>query len=693
MSNISIPKNIFEQIFFKEGGQKDVAKAAVGEYQYGLNKENPIAKPNAEVEKGEYVKDSQGIREFLGDTHENGGVLVKLEDGAKILSDHLTIGNDVAKMVKKELKLTVSPKDTFAKVLKKYTKMIGLEEVNLELEDLIKKLDKQQKETKDKGTLALNVQLLANEINEETKEKKPLEEARDGLFDFLFKAQEGQKEKEKIKTKFEEGGMYNSDVIMSIANKYGISPERAYELLPKYKDGGGTEFSATEGDNVYKGLPRKPVTQPARKEEGFGEISINESLQSLMNNFPDLVMDEAIFKNDIEVVDGVPKFKNKLTLNQQNKKVLALQKAMDKRMKSSAKLIIDNPKDFSADTVAKAQKYLDNETFIEGSAKSADKALTRRDYDEKWGEFTAGRFILGLDVVTPEEKAMLAKEGIRNLKQLKGSPLRDKLSKSSLDKISRVEKLGADKDFDFSLNTYTGQAPAEVSGQQPISGELPGVKVNKKLGLFAPPQNFRLTPSQWQHTTVDFRDRPIDPVLMSPEQQLSEISRANLSQQKQIEMLPDSAKAAVLAGSGTQEAIQKSVTDVNRFNAQAKYSADVYNAQQKTATDTRNAQEALRFDQVSALAADRYRQDWQNYFTATDNDRRRNFDYAMNLNAYNALNPNVQFTGIDYEIQDPNLHYADLLRAKQAADGSVDAKGGAKKTTIAKKGGRFKKSN
>ena len=691
MSNtnkISIPRDIFEQIFFKEGGQKKIEKATVGEYQYGLNEQNPITSPNSEVERGEYVKDSQGIREFLGETHENGGIKVKLEDGAKILSDHLKIGKVLSNLINKELGIKTTPTDTFAKVLKKYTQKSGLKGFNDEMEAYVKKAES-LKDVKNEDTAALNTQHLSGKINDITKQKQPLEKAREGVFDFLFAHQEDQKDQTENKTpNFAMGGMYGQNTVEDIARKYNIPVERAYELLPKHQ--GGVQFSTSEGDNVYKGLERKPVTQPASKEEGFGEISINKSLQSLLDNFPDLVMGEAIFKNDIEVVDGVPKFKSKLSLNQQNKKVLALQKAMHKRMTESAD-------ELGAHFLNKAKAYKEKETFIEGSAKSADKTLTRRDYDEKWGEFTAGRFILGLDVVTPEEKTMLAKEGIRNLKQLKGSPLRDKLSKDSLDKISRVEKLGSDKDFDFTLNTYDPQKPAEApidsTKKEPLSATLPNMVTNKKLGIFAPPQNFRLTPMQWQHKTVNFRDRLIDPVLMSPEQTLAEISRASQSQQAQINMLPDNAKAAAIAGSGAQEAIQKSVTEANRFNAQAKYNADLYNTQAQTNTDLRNAQESLRFDQVSALSQDNNRKEWQNYFTANDNDRRRNYDYAMQLNAYNALNPNVQFTGTNYEVQDPYLAYADkvkadMLLAQQQADEAAKAK---KKTPIKKNGGRFKR--
>jgi hypothetical protein len=82
MKTIAIPKEIFENIFFAEGGEKkNLNKALTGEYQFALDAKEPIAEPNAEIEGGEYVQDSQGIRKAKGKSHETGGMPVKLEDG------------------------------------------------------------------------------------------------------------------------------------------------------------------------------------------------------------------------------------------------------------------------------------------------------------------------------------------------------------------------------------------------------------------------------------------------------------------------------------------------------------------------------------------------------------------------------------------------------------------------------------
>ena len=238
MSNsnkISIPKEIFENIFFAEGGEKkDLFKALTGEYQFALNEKNPIAEPNAEIEGGEYLFDSQGVRKAEGKTHEKGGMPVKLEEGTKILSDHLKIGVEIAKKINKDLAIPARATDTYAKVLDRFNATSGLDRVNAKLEDLMGMMKDQKTKVKDTKTSNLNVDYISKQLYTENQKKKPIEKEREKLFDIMFQIQEESKRKaDTPEYKMEEGG------IISVANKYGISQERAAELLglPKYQNG------------------------------------------------------------------------------------------------------------------------------------------------------------------------------------------------------------------------------------------------------------------------------------------------------------------------------------------------------------------------------------------------------------------------------------------------------------------------
>ena len=65
--SISIPKDIFEKNFlFQKGGTKErekVHKSLTGEYAFGIDSENNV---NSELEDGEFLQDSNGIKEVEG---------------------------------------------------------------------------------------------------------------------------------------------------------------------------------------------------------------------------------------------------------------------------------------------------------------------------------------------------------------------------------------------------------------------------------------------------------------------------------------------------------------------------------------------------------------------------------------------------------------------------------------------------
>jgi hypothetical protein len=249
MKTIAIPKEIFENIFFAEGGEKkNLNKALTGEYQFALDAKEPITEPNAEIEGGEYIQDSQGIRKAEGKSHETGGMPVKLEDGTRIVSNHLQIGIPLAKHLKELAELDVKATDTYSKVLDKYTKKIGLQEINDNLEKNIGLMEKEKKTDKHKDTELLNEQYISKQINNLTKEKEPLEKQREELFNMLFDVQESTKTPQQGENfKMEYGGE-----VGEVANKYGISQERAHELLNLQKFQNGAQY--LQGDLNLDGV-------------------------------------------------------------------------------------------------------------------------------------------------------------------------------------------------------------------------------------------------------------------------------------------------------------------------------------------------------------------------------------------------------------------------------------------------------
>ena len=142
---ISIPKDIFEKNFlFQKGGTKErekVHKSLTGEYAFGIDSENNV---NSELEDGEFLQDSNGIKEVEGKKHSEGGEKMALEDGTRILSDYLKVGARNAKVLNDQFDLGVKASDTYATVVEKFNKKSGLNKITKELEEYIAKIDKQQ---------------------------------------------------------------------------------------------------------------------------------------------------------------------------------------------------------------------------------------------------------------------------------------------------------------------------------------------------------------------------------------------------------------------------------------------------------------------------------------------------------------------------------------------------------------------
>lgn len=271
------------QQFMQEGGSinsKDkMSKALTGEYMFGMDKDNPIQRPNAEIEDKEFLQHPTGeVQQAVGDTHEDGGIDVKLEDNTKILSDHLKPKIDFVRKIKKEYNIDVKSSDTYSKILEKYSKKIGLSQIVDEQEEYIKKMEKVVTTSKDEEALGLNTQHLSEKLKALEDRKAPLEETRKSFFNELFKEQEDSKPKEE-KDKFQNGGNFN-EAVLQLAQKYNIPQEEISEVfkdggikLPEYQNGARLE-------DRYKDLVSRGYT---------GTNNIGDMQAWMVKNYPEEV--------------------------------------------------------------------------------------------------------------------------------------------------------------------------------------------------------------------------------------------------------------------------------------------------------------------------------------------------------------------------------------------------------------------
>jgi hypothetical protein len=182
---------------------------------------------------------------------------------------------------------------------------------------------------------------------------------------------------------------------------------------------------------------------------------------------------------------------------------------------------------------------------------------------------------------------------------------------------------------------------------------------------------------------------------ISPEQQLSEMSRSVSATRQGLEGLSPQQRAAAEIGLSANENMMsnKVIADVNRTNAAGRNAVDVYNAKVSDAEENASAGDALSYEQRTQTALGNYDKEIQGYYDKLASNQMNNYKTVEALNRYNALNPDVQFTGQGYEVnRNPALtsnqqkYLSDLYESDKLAGKQTK-----KKTPAVKFGGRFKK--
>lgn len=189
----------------QEGGQIQDEKVLTGGYTTGIPENAPIT-PTAEVERNEFLLQNDGsVQQVLGNTHEQGGELMDLEAGTRVISDHLKIGGEFSKRLNKDFDLNTRAKETYSKVVEKYRKKIGLQKVLDEYQGVIGKI-KDQEETEHTQTREINLSFLAQRVQELEAQKAPLEEELSKFTEFVFQEQESKKAESQPTSSYQDGG-------------------------------------------------------------------------------------------------------------------------------------------------------------------------------------------------------------------------------------------------------------------------------------------------------------------------------------------------------------------------------------------------------------------------------------------------------------------------------------------------------
>jgi hypothetical protein len=171
------------------------------------------------------------------------------------------------------------------------------------------------------------------------------------------------------------------------------------------------------------------------------------------------------------------------------------------------------------------------------------------------------------------------------------------------------------------------------------------------------------------------------------------MNRSEAATQNQLkDMSPQQRAAASIALTANANAqSNKVIADVNRTNAAGRNAVDVYNAKVSDAEENASAGDALSYEQRTHTTLGNYDKELRGYYDKLASNNMNNWKTVEAFNRYNALNPDVQFTGQGYEVNtNPGFNQSEIQALRDMAK-TPEQKGKKTKTTTKKFGGRFKK--
>lgn len=660
----------------------------------------PKVDGNIEVESGEYVKFPDGsVAKALGEKHEKGGIQLIVPNMTEVLSNtkDLTLTKDMVKKLKKDYELgNVTDKDTYSSVMDKYAKKIGYEKVLKKEADLFNQVKKNTENALSEGSLRINNEYLSKKIYQLQEEKAPLQMEFSNMYNELFQDQQAQKPEEEQDVQgieqipeemqeltqeqiFRLGGRYEE--FKGIASKYNTPLKKAYEILenqgklPKFNDGGVYRVKSNRND--YKGIN---YTEGQRANTSqFGSISnAEDSLTQLYRNFP-TVLSDPYYKDYVEIENGKVKLKEGVKLNKANEPFIKrLQNDMNTKMSQSAKYIIDDTSGrFDQGAKLQAQEYLNKETFD-------GKGI--RGFDSMLGDFTSGRYSLGLDLVTPEDLKTLRDNNIYTARQLQNSP--DILSKLSDPSKKRfTEFIGsAPEDSDFSIEQFTTPVNANTPDKPDTNTVVPGetddeivmpVQMNRNR-LYQMPDQSYLPPNALQAESMyESRLGRIDPVRLGIESTIRRNQDNTQFLASQLQGLPPTVASGILASAvaQAQQSENQAINQIHQINAQNVAQADQFNIRQSDTEQLSNNSARLNYEQRALLGLSKTDQDIRNWYDANRRVNINNFREQQWMNTASNLFPqysigmtgtNVMFDPTEQQYYKPlNREYIQAMQMQQ----------------------------
>jgi hypothetical protein len=662
-----------------DNGGKTQEQLLTGEYLTRVNPKSGM-QPNAEVEGEEYVqfpdKETQRVE---GPAHEQGGVPVVLPDETKILSKTLKLTKQQAKSLSNLFDVEVTEKDSYASALDKYTKKIGLAKLNQEQEEVFSTLKKQtENKNINSKTQKVNQDFLSKKIHGIEQRKEPLEKERAKMFDVLFEAQERTKaESGDQEAVFRYGGIQKSN-FEATARKLGLDPTQAAMMLRSKREANlniyekGGQVSMYSGGGIFLGageqrLPTAADLSPEDQQKviayykGFNK-GFAAKLETNPELFKEIILNQALV-NDIRtkghgnintgqqptdrntrLLPNAPTYGD---LNQERLDNWALAPYYEAKTGKKFKDITSKEIGEMQKQYYDALKGFDEVEYFSGIAPG-------RVADNMMGNVTSSYY--RKQVYLPAKESGVI--DVDRLLSVSREEAQRELDKYDLKYEDLKPYMNAAVKYisvgpEAPANTPNPQTPATPPAEtppptdplatgEPIQdrvGQLPGREYPR---LFFTPDQSVLPPTQMEaHLKANNRLQRIDPVRIGIEQTLQDTADQRNFVADQIQNLPESQRAAVLANlmATSQNTINKAATQANVVNAQNESQAELFNIQQAGQEGMMETNNALDFERRQFTAKGKADEQLRNYMDYNRKVNVTNFQNMQKLNLLDSLFP------------------------------------------------------
>lgn len=695
------------QMQYKDGGgvylgpnNRFDSGSLTGEYLYPLPK-SMEDQANVEVEKGEYVEQpGEAPMEAMGQKHADGGTPVSLEEGTKVITDDTTIESDFAKYIRDTYGIKATPKDTYATLMDRYKAKIGLKSA---YDDQKKALDKLKKNDKidDENTRRLNASVLSKAINDSNETVNGLEGRFTDFANVIYKEQEDRKMKKDEDTYFAKGGEIDNIISRSM-KEYGLTEddvaEAKKELLKKVagirqkmEKGGSSLFdyllTFRPVENKYNNKDNTFGYQRQGQDGSYGGINADERLEYYKTFMP-LAYDAYM---------SAPKATA----------AKALQDAIYNTTGGWMGLATaENP------IIANAEALRDYTTLVSFGGEDSqgnypeDKKAAYHDRmrDNKFGQYSSSRPMIGLDVVTEDQHKALNDAGITHFSQLfsdKNKDIVNKILGEDMLKMQALRSMKGMEGLDFILDPHkVAPGPMNIGDVEDSdvkldmpelidASTLPKTNTNTNTGKSDNnrggrnivgggldfPEVFRMTPGSVTTEGLERHYAPtVDPVLRSADQYMVEANRAFQSQLDQMGNVPDSQRGAL---SSNLQAIMSSnigryINEVEQGNVAQRTWADNVNSQSWANTYDKNIAQRQAYQQriLQGLAIND--ENWARYFDSVNDEIQQKWNTATTMNTLRSIFGDVKIGPNGQLIADPQgdiLSYRRLYPAQEVTKG------------------------